>query len=66
MSLAMTYIGHIKLFQLANPFRRIIVVREGRAIGTMTFHRYRQFDDPSILADQYRLSEIESKKFFKI
>jgi hypothetical protein len=50
-------------FQLANPLSRMIVIKDGRAIGTMTFQRKRQLLDPSIRADQYKLSEIESKKF---
>ena len=64
--LTMTYIGHMNEFQLAKPLSRMIVISDGRAIGTMTFHKKRQLLDPSIRADQYRLSEIESKKFFKI
>ena len=53
-------------FQLARPLSRMIVISDGRAIGTITFHRKRQLLDPSMRADQYRLSETESKKFFRM
>ena len=39
LSVMITYIGHMKLFQLASAFRRITVVRELRAMGTITFQR---------------------------
>ena len=64
--LTMTYIGHMNEFQLARPLSRMIVISDGRAIGTITFHRKRQLLDPSMRADQYRLSETESKKFFRM
>ena len=47
-SFEMTYIGHMNEFQLARPFKSMIVTSEGRAIGTSTFQRYVQLLAPSI------------------
>ena len=43
-------IGHMNEFQLAIVFSRIIVKSDGRAIGTMTRQRNRQFEQPSTRA----------------
>ena len=43
-------IGQRKEFQLAIAFSRIIVTREGFAIGTITRHRYFQSEHPSTRA----------------